>query len=96
MFRFNLFYLFRQIIFSNKMSSRVCEMCEAYEALRESQLQKHIQDIDMTNMVLNLRSLKKENDQLICEPEILLTNKLFYFAYIFLFLAVTIFLIKIK
>jgi hypothetical protein len=50
----------------------------------------------MTNMVLNLRSLKKENDQLICEREILLTNKLFYLAYIFLFLAVIIFLIKIK
>ena len=78
------------------MSSRICEMCEATPALRESQLQKHIRDIDMMNMELNLRSLKKEIDQLISEREILLTNKLFYFAYISIFLVIIIFLIKIK
>ena len=87
-----LIYLDRQIIFSNKMSSRICEMCEAYQALRESQLQEHIRDIDMMKIEYDLRSLKEVNAQLICERNVLMKNELFYFGYIFVFLVIIFFL----
>lgn len=74
------------------MSSRICEMCEAYQALRESQIQEHIRDIKMMKIEYDLRSLKEDKDQLICERKVLMKNELFYFGYIFAFLVIIFFL----